>query len=452
MDDHLKYLYGLQRFGIAPGLAVMEQMMDALGHPEQRFRSVHVTGTNGKGSTCAMIASILRTAGYRTALYTSPHLYMFNERIQVGGVPISDDELTSLVKEIREVVIQCDIHPTFFEFTTALAFLFFARSNINIAVIEVGMGGAWDATNVIIPMLSVITNVGLDHMEFLGTTKQAIAQEKAGIIKEGVPVVTREEDPAILQIFEDVAQTKHTRVIRAQDVVDTKILSADLGGQKVEIGLIERTNPLQLPLRKGEGATPYSPPYEGGVRGGSSLYCIHLPLLGAHQVKNLETVLVAIPLLTKEGLGEVRREAISAGIAKVRWEGRMQVVSKSPLIIVDGAHNADGAHVLADFLQTIPSCDILIFAAKKRKDISDMLEYVMPRFRKIIVTQGEYMPEDSSVLAAQIRAVHQDVEIQNDVGQAVARGIELAGRNGVIVIAGSLYMIPRALSYIRQAL
>ncbi|MEK7499968.1 MAG: Mur ligase family protein, partial [Patescibacteria group bacterium] len=162
-ESELEYLYGLTRFGIKPGIAVMEQIMELLGHPEQQFKSIHVTGTNGKGSTCAMIESLLRTSGQKTALYTSPHLYAFNERIRVGGESISDEALSELVAEIRAHVERENIQPTFFEFTTALAFLYFARSHIDIAVIEVGMGGRFDATNVITPEVSVITNVGLDH-------------------------------------------------------------------------------------------------------------------------------------------------------------------------------------------------------------------------------------------------------------------------------------------------
>src|SRR3989344_4317484 len=231
----LAYLYELTRFGVKPGLDVMQKMMDALGHPENTFKSIHVTGTNGKGSTCAMMGSILREAGYRTALYTSPHLYAFNERIQIDRVPIADAMLAELVGEIRLICEQQDIHPTFFEFTTALAYVYFSRSDIDIAVIEVGMGGLYDATNVITPLVSVITNVGLDHMEYLGPTTAHIAREKAGIVKKGVPVVTAEKESAILDIFDREAGEKNTIVTRVQDMVKTNIVSSGLDGQAVEV-------------------------------------------------------------------------------------------------------------------------------------------------------------------------------------------------------------------------
>lgn len=247
MHQELEYLYHLERFGVKPGLGVMRELMDVLGHPEKKFKSIHVTGTNGKGSTCAMVESVLRESGIKTALYTSPHLYTFNERIKISGVPISDSDLISLIQEIRDVVEKNNLQPTFFEFTTALAFLYFSRAHIDIAVIEVGMGGRLDATNVITPLLSIITNVGLDHMEFLGDTVEEIAREKAGIIKEGVPVITREEDENILNIFNEEAKKNNTHVIRAQDVVSTKVLHADFSGQEVEV-----TTPSRSPSYEGE--------------------------------------------------------------------------------------------------------------------------------------------------------------------------------------------------------
>lgn len=416
-QTELTYMYSLERFGIKPGLAVMEQMMEALGHPERKFKSIHVTGTNGKGSTCAMMESILRTAGYTTALYTSPHLYVFNERIRVGGVSISDEALRPLISELRSCIEEKNIQPTFFEFTTALAYLYFARCEVDIAVIEVGMGGLYDATNVITPLLSVITNVGLDHTEYLGPTTAHIAREKAGIIKEGVPVITAEKDTAILAIFDGVADEKHTEVLRVREVVRTRVLSSTLQGQEIQI----------------EGETPYT---------------VHLPLLGVHQVTNMATAMLAMKELSLQGFS-LSEESIISGIGNTVWEGRLQIISQDPLIIVDGAHNQDGARALASFLSTVSRHDILIFAAKKGKDISDMEELVIPLFTEVIVTEGSFMPEDAEVLAEKIRSIHSAVYVEKNTAAAIGNAQTRVPKGGTIVITGSLYMIADALTYFK---
>lgn len=416
IQQELDYLYALSRFGVKPGLAVMQQIMEALGHPERKFKSIHVTGTNGKGSTCAMIESVVREAGYRTALYTSPHLYIFNERIQMNRVPITDAALASLVKEIREVCEDSNIQPTFFEFTTALAFLYFSRSNIDIAVIEVGMGGLYDATNVITPLISVITNVGLDHTEYFGPTKAHVAREKAGIIKEGMPVVTNEKDLEMLKIFEDEAKRKNTRVMRVDDIVNTELISADLAGQEVDV-------------RIGRDASSFR---------------VHLPLLGVHQIENMKTAIAAISIL--DGV-PLTPDNIATGIAYTKWEGRLHILSQKPLIIIDGAHNGDGAQALGTFLQRLHRFDVLVFAAKKGKDISDMLTRVIPLFSHVIVTEGSFMPESAQVLAERIRGIGMHCTIETDPGKAFDAARLLVHDDGTMLVTGSLYMIADVLAH-----
>ncbi|MDA1169236.1 MAG: bifunctional folylpolyglutamate synthase/dihydrofolate synthase [bacterium] len=434
-ESELEYLYGLERFGIKPGLAVMQQIMELLGHPEQQFKSIHVTGTNGKGSTCAMIESILRTSGYKTALYTSPHLYAFNERIREGGESISDEDLIQLVAEIRLKMQDADIQPTFFEFTTALAFLHFARSNIDIAVIEVGMGGRFDATNVITPLLSVITNVGLDHMEYLGETAQEIAYEKAGIIKEGVPVVTAEQDASILAIFDAEAVKKHTSVVRVGDVVQANIVSSNLEGQEVELSF----RPPSRNLRVDPGSRP------------GMTIAVHLPLLGSHQIENMKTAIAAvIPLIPTFSKGMALRDAIAVGIVNTVWEGRLQIISENPLMIVDGAHNQGGALALAEFLATLPRTDTIVFAVKKGKNISDMMHAVIPLFSHVVITEGSYMPEDAEILAKKISEVHSNVAVEKDVSRAIYQAKRITPQGGTIVITGSLYMVADALACLKK--
>jgi dihydrofolate synthase/folylpolyglutamate synthase len=390
-------------------------MMEVFGHPERQFKSIHVTGTNGKGSTCAMVESVLRKAGYTTGLYTSPHLFTFHERIRTDGVNIPDEELIHLIREIRLVVEQEDIQPTFFEFTTALAFLYFARKLIDIAVIEVGMGGRYDATNVITPLVSVITNVGLDHTEYFGPTKQHVAKEKAGIIKPGVPVVIGEENPEILQIFESEAEEKGAPITLVQDAIRAEVLSSNLDGQEVRIQ--DRV--------------------------------IHLPLLGLHQVKNLATAIASLGAIEKDL--PVSQDAIESGIADTKWEGRLEVVSKKPLILVDGAHNPDGARALGEFLKQFNRFDVVVFASKKGKDVSDILEYVISKFTHVIVAEGSYMPEDADVLAQLIQKIGNHVIIERNVQAACERAQLLVSDDGVMLITGSLYMVPDALSYLQRS-
>ena len=210
-QDPIEYLYSLQRFGIKLGLERMQKFMKLLSNPHTKFPSIHVTGTNGKGSVCAYLAKVLEEAGYKVGLYTSPHLVKFNERIQINGKQITDTKIAELVEYIKTNV--ADAHTTFFEFTTALAFVYFAQENVDIAIIEVGLGGNLDATTVITPLVSVITNISLDHTKILGETNLQIAEKKAGVIKKKIPLVTGEKDPAVLKMFETKCQELATEVI-----------------------------------------------------------------------------------------------------------------------------------------------------------------------------------------------------------------------------------------------
>lgn len=420
MQGELDYLYGLTRLGIKPGLVVMQQLMDALDHPEQKFKSIHVTGTNGKGSTCAMMESVLREAGYSVALYTSPHLYAFNERIQINRVPISNKDLASLVQEIRQKCEVHDIHPTFFEFTTALAYLYFSRSTIDIAVVEVGMGGLYDATNVITPLVSVITNVGLDHTEYFGPTKQHVAREKAGIIKPGVPVVVGEPEEAILDLFQQKAEEHHAPFIQVRDVIDAQSISSGFIAEEVRV------------TSNGES------------------YTLQLPLLGIHQIENMKVALATLNVLSAREHISISQDAIVSGIANTKWDGRLQVISHHPLVLIDGAHNGDGAHALAQFLTGIPRHDVLVFAAKQGKDISDMLTSIIPLFSHIIVTEGSFMPESADILAERIGSLDRQCTIERYPGKAYEAGRSLLQDNGTMLITGSLYMVADVLTHIRS--
>jgi len=315
----LEQLYGLERFGIKLGLENVRTLLALVGNPHEGLKAVHVTGTNGKGSVCAYVASVLQKAGYRTGLYTSPHLVRFNERIQVDGVPVSDEDLLRLWNGIQPAMKQMDgeravNRPTFFEVTTAMAFEYFREKAIDVAAIEVGMGGRFDATNVIEGRVAVVARVGLEHTEHLGRTVDRIAREKAGIIKPTSRAVTVVQD-ALPVIESRCRELGAPLAVVGRDVTVERI-SQDLSGQRVRVwgafGELEVTTPL----------------------------------LGSFQVENVGLAIAALTELRKTG-SEVPDSAIVSGIAATRWPARFQKVRTDPLVMVDGAHNGPAAAALA---------------------------------------------------------------------------------------------------------
>ncbi len=425
LAQELEYIYKLSRLGTNPGLEVMERLMVQLGNPERGGRYVHITGTNGKGSVASMIDSVMRAAGYKVGLYTSPHLYEFNERIRINGAAIPEEDLLRLIQQVRQAADQAGLTPTFFEFTTALTFLYFATKAIDLAVIEVGLGGRWDATNVITPLVSVITNVGLDHMELLGPTKVKIAGEKAGIIKEKVPTVLGRMEREVLDVFKKVCRQKNSRLTMAEQVVAADVLDSSLDGQRVELK---------------------------GVLAG----IVDLPLLGRHQVDNLSVAVAAIDRLAHAGY-LVDFNQLAAGIRRTTWEGRLDIVSRQPLIIVDGAHNADGLQALADFLSSLPATrgadmryDVLVLGVKRGRDLTDIATKILPLFKQVIVTEGAYQPERAAVLAEKLNGWHKSIQAVRRPGAAVAAAKKLLPPHGVMVVTGSLYMIADALAALNR--
>ena len=310
LDQQLARLTGLRRFDtIKPGLETTTRLLAALGNPHQQFQSVHIAGTNGKGSTATFLGSILQQTGSlpptshsrqpKTGLYTSPYVHNFNERMQVNSIPVTDLELAELITQTQKAAAQHQLDPTFFEFATAVAFLHFANQDVDTAVVEVGMGGALDATNVITPAISIITNIGLDHTEWLGTTNEKIAEQKAGIIKEGVPVVTAETDPDILEYFAKVCRQKNAALYAVNDHLVATVTKRLLTSQTFTTrGVINDT--------------------------------FTIPLLGEHQVTNALTALLAWHVISPlPSLG-----AVHDGLAKAFIPGRLEIVSKNTFILV----------------------------------------------------------------------------------------------------------------------
>lgn len=391
--DPVSFLYGLQQSGAKFQLENIRAMLERLGHPERTFKSVHVGGTNGKGSVVAMIANVLQEAGYSTGRYTSPHLHRLHERISVDGQEIGDDELERHVRTLREHMD--DIPVTFFEAVTAVAFLHFAERPVDYAVVEVGLGGRLDATNLVVPELAVITNVSLDHTNVLGATVREIAGEKAGIMKPGVPLVTA-AGPEALEVFRSRGE-----VIRAQDAAPFR-----MDGRHMIVDGI------------GEIAVPP----------------------GAYQRENACTAIAACRQL---GLPA---DAIARGLARTVWPGRFEVLSEEPFVVADGAHNVAGMRALRASLPVQP--DVIVLAFSERKDVAGMVEAIVPGCRKVIVTKGAFKPERPDVIAECARMYCDDVEVIEDVDAAVGEAL----LHGSVLIAGSLYMLPDAITAARAHL
>lgn len=404
-------------------LAHMTVLLKALDHPQQRFRSVLIAGTNGKGSTAATLASILRAAGHRTGLYTSPHLVHINERIRIDGGAISDEEFASSWQRVEAAVgllIQRGVlpwHPSFFEILTAMAFEHFARSGIEIAVLEVGMGGRLDATNVAEPLVSVITDIALDHERFLGYTISEIAREKAGIIRPGGTVVLLPQHP------------------EANDVLGKAVLEA--GARAVS-------------------AVPYMPPLAPPADAGRSMYRIEVlgeeltieaPLRGRHQLRNIALALAAAAELYALGVS-VTPDEIARGIRETRWPGRLQVVPETPEIVLDVAHNPAGAWALRAALSSMYAERrlIFVFGAMRDKAITEMARILFPLGEAVIATRADNprsaLPEDICRDAAQTGV---EAFAEPAIPSAMARARELAGREGVVVVTGSIYVVGEAM-------
>ncbi len=419
--DASKYLYSLQHFGVKLGLSRMEKLMSVLGDPHASFATVHVAGTNGKGSVCAMLASVLKAAGFKVGLYTSPHLVKFNERISVVGEAISEEDLSSITLSIKERFNDSKI--TFFEFTTAVAFEYFAREGVDIAIIEVGLGGRLDATNVIKPIVSVITNIDLDHTKVLGETRSEIAFEKGGIIKSGVPVVCGERNTEIISLFEKICSERRSEIFSVD--YNYSILSSTIHEQKFSYGGLE----------------------------------FKLSLLGEHQIGNACIVLKVLELLRSKGFN-VSKEAIDVGFAAVKWPGRLQVLSEKPLVMLDGAHNPAGMAKLEEFLSEKlfaetpfdkldeekaknPAFDrknVCVIGISTGKDVEWIFEKISEYFQSVIITEASHRAIAKEELAEVADYYFTGIEI-SEIGSALDLAKEKVGADGFVLVTGSLYVI-----------
>lgn len=410
LDEALRYIHEVCWKGTIPGLERIQALLDAMGNPERKCKFVHVTGTNGKGSTCAMVASILRKAGYKTGLYTSPYLIRFNERIQINGEQISDAdicELTEYVKPFAESIFE---RPTEFEMVTAIGFEYFARHKCDIVVCEVGMGGEFDATNVIpAPEAAVICNIGLDHTEVLGNTLEKIAGAKAGIIKPGCDAVLYRERPSVEAVFE------------------------------------ERCKALNAPLHKADFDSLHllSHSLEGQVFDWDRFHALRLPLLGEHQLHNAAVALTTARVLQKRGW-KITDEQIREGIESVRWPGRFELMRKDPMFIIDGGHNPQCIEALVKNIRDyLPGRELTVLTGVLGdKDFHCMYRDVAQYAKEFItITPANPRALTAEKLADYLRQFGKPVTACDVVADGVRLAIEHAGKDGVVLCYGSLYMI-----------
>ena len=414
------FLYRLQQHGIKLGLETMTALMGRLGMPQTKYRTLHIAGTNGKGSTAAMTAAILQVAGYRVGLYTSPHLVEFRERIRVNGEMITESQVAQLTEQLQ-ALCQPDLSPTFFEYTTAMAFQHFADSGVDVAVLEVGLGGRFDATNVVTPMACAVTTISLDHQQYLGATVSSIAFEKAGIIKQGVPVVLGRLDDDAWRTIEQVAQERQAPVFRLHEDFRT-----------------EGEGPAQFSYR-GLGAQ-----YDG-------LTCA---LEGRHQLDNAACALALLGAAASQGI-VVTAEAVRAGLHAVDWAGRLEVVDHDPTILLDGAHNPAAARVLADYLTRSARSHpvrpvVLVLGMMRDKDHRGFVEPLRGLIDEVVLTQAD-LPRSATAqeLRAALDGLLPHPHVMPSLSDAMALARQLSTPDGLVCVTGSLMLVGECKAWLR---
>ncbi len=436
-QDALDYLYSYIDYSLTHSdryspesfdLGRMFTLMEALGNPQERYPIIHVAGTKGKGSVSALGARALQSHGYRVGLYTSPHLSDFVERIQVDGQPMGHLALAELVARIKSQVESIP-QITTFEITTALALMHFAQAGVQAAVLEVGMGGRLDSTNIVDPLVTVITSLSYDHTKFLGKTLTEIAREKAGIVKQGVPLVLAPQvEEAYLAVAAIAAERSAPLTLLGRDYLFAPQNRA-LDGQSLLVWPVQ-DQPLADEYIESGGAVEWEP-----VR-------LHIPLLGAHQVENAATAYAALQVAREQGLA-VSQRAIREGFASVNWPARFELLHDDPPLIVDAAHNRDSARklrmALDDYFPGLPV--ILVFGVSEDKNAAGMLTELGSRVRRIIATKSTHpRAMDPERLVKQGHRLGRPTTATPDMETALEMALELAESEAVILVTGSLFV------------
>jgi len=412
-EEAVQYLYSLQKYGIKFGLSKTSNLLKAFGNPHRGRKFVHIGGTNGKGSVAAMVESVLTRSGLKVGFYSSPHLVRFTERFRLCGQEISPEGVARLVSELQEAVDPKE-PPTFFEFTTAMALIHFAREKADVSIMEVGMGGRLDATNVIRPEASVITNISLEHRDFLGRRLIQIAWEKAGIIKRGVDVLTAATQPSVVSLFEKICEERGAPLRRLGKDIRIRIKESSFN----YYGLDQNFADLELGL------------------------------LGRHQYKNAALALAVVEVLRRKGFGVEERE-IREGLATVHWPGRMHIISRDPLVMLDGAHNPGAMKNLAGSLRLDSRYRrvILVLGVMADKDISRIVREIVPVADYVICTRPDYYraaPPETLMNAAS--PLWKGGEACPRLPDALKRATALAAQGDLILVTGSLFTVGEAMA------
>jgi dihydrofolate synthase/folylpolyglutamate synthase len=449
-SETIQYLYNLQKYGIKFGLDNIRRLTNAFHHPHTSYGSIHVGGTNGKGSTAALIASILKYAGFRVGLFTSPHLVSFTERIRVNGEEIAEHDVMELAEVVRDVVVRSeDFSPTFFEVVVMMALLYFERKQVDIAVFEVGMGGRLDATNIITPLVSVITSINYDHKEFLGDTLQEIAREKAGIIKPGVPVVTSSQEREAMEVIRNSARENNAKLYTFGEEFWSFLKKETIS----EICFDYHTK-NSFEIRE-----------------------ITIPLAGEYQMHNASVAIQAATIVLGRlqfGMGQNQKDRVISvirdGLAATQWPGRLEMIQESPPIVIDGAHNPAAARALSNVLRmnflARYSSIILVLGIMGDKDVRGIMEPLLPLASEVILTAPAYSraatPENLSVIAASVgfspvriaHTLNDAIDMAKTIAAGELRSGQLNPGSGrpqadwnqipLIVITGSFYTIGEA--------
>ncbi len=415
ISPSVEFLYGLEKFGIKMDLDNISALMEYAGNPHKRLKVIHVAGTNGKGSTCAMIASVLSACGYKVGLYTSPHIVSFTERIRIDGVRVPIERIDHLTDFFRGEITR--LRATFFEAVTAVMFKYFAEEKVDYAVIETGLGGRLDATNIVDPMVSVITGIGFDHTEILGNSLEKIAYEKAGIIKAGRPAVVNIDQPSVKRVFSEVGSVRGAKVLFVAEIAAASANTTGIDNSTIRAQIFQ---------------TEYD--------------SLKVDLGGKHQVSNALTALSALQVLEKEGV-TIPRQAIYDGFAHIRERtgirGRLDMVSKEPFIILDVAHNPGGINALVESLA--PLLDrrkgVVLFAAMKDKDANAMLNSLRERFSHIILTQlqiGRSLGVDD--LKKLSNGIKLGTQVFDNSTDALRAAVSHTDNDSFLLITGSHYL------------
>ncbi|MBP3313963.1 MAG: bifunctional folylpolyglutamate synthase/dihydrofolate synthase [Oscillospiraceae bacterium] len=411
LNEALEYIHSTCWKGSVPGLSRTEELLHRMGNPHKTLKYIHVVGTNGKGSTCAMLASVLRSAGYKVGLYTSPYIFRFEERMQINGAPISEEELCRLTEEIRPHADAMEDKPTEFELITCLAFSYFARQKADIVVLEAGMGGEMDSTNVIpAPEVAVMCNIGLDHTEYLGNTLEDIARTKAGVVKEGSACVLYPSTPDVEKTVQEICKAKSV-LLTVADFAKLHPVENTLQGQTFHWGAMKN---------------------------------IHLPLLGEHQQHNACVVLETLMHLRQKGWN-IPDSAIYHGLAQTAWPGRFQLIGEDPLFIIDGGHNPQCMEALTKNLEIYLKDTHLtvLTGVMADKDRSQMYPPLLPYVSQFVtVTPANPRALPAEDLAEYLRSLGKNATPCDSVLQGVETALTLAKeQKGAVLTCGSLYML-----------